>query len=107
MGSDLAGDSLISARVKSGDTVEVDVRAIDEDAARAVVEAASRVSECPACEGAGYDIGHEAQCYEGLGCQCSGEQVLCSACEGSGETELVAFEICSVELDASEHSIEF
>jgi hypothetical protein len=107
MGSDLAGDSLFSARVESGDTVKVDVLATDEDAARAVIETASRISECPACEGAGYDIGHEAQCYEGLGCQCSGVQELCSACEGSGKAGPVEFEICSVELDNSEHSIEF
>lgn len=56
------------------------------------VDSATR--ECPDCGGYGWvvEIGHEAACYEGNGCVCSGvqEQAECGACGGSGVREVAA-----------------
>lgn len=39
---------------------------------------------CPSCGGDGWYLGHEAQCYLDGDCNCSGVQVVCDECRGSG-----------------------
>ena len=40
--------------------------------------------ECPSCGGDGWYVGHEDECWETGDCNCSGVQLQCEQCQGSG-----------------------
>lgn len=42
---------------------------------------------CPDCQGEGWYIGHENQCYAKGDCECSGVQEWCDRCKGSGRLD--------------------
>lgn len=42
------------------------------------------LSCCEDCYGDGWYAGHEDRCYEGSGCSCSGVQIECRQCGGTG-----------------------
>ena len=42
---------------------------------------------CPDCQGEGWYIGHENQCYAKGDCECSGVQEWCDRCQGTGRLD--------------------
>ncbi len=47
------------------------------------------MTRCSKCNGDGWNIGHTSTCsgWYGKGCDCSGEQIQCEHCQGTGDIE--------------------
>jgi len=43
--------------------------------------------KCQMCGGDGWYVGHDDECYETGDCNCSGVQVRCETCGGTGEVD--------------------